>query len=151
MGGVTVGVSLFQLVGAIALVALSSLALALVVRSRRRQRRSPVEARRLHVMAWVAGPARDLAETLPYSNVESAAWDRRFGYAQHRRPSYRPDLDSETADRLKPAQIVRVRDAGERQALARQQPAHLKVLFVEDDSPSSGVTTALPLSKPRGD
>jgi len=132
----------------VALPTLGALAVFLV-RARRRQvpavryLRSPSL---LRVVANVDAPNRNLSETLPQRNRAQAEADRHFyGYERVRAPRYRPNVDEDRAEELRPVQVIRVSNQIEREQIAQQIPPHLKVIFLEEDPVQS--TVAPPLSR----
>ncbi len=94
----------------------------------------PPRPHRIHVRADVDAPNRDWAATLPYATVASAAWDRSFEYAWLREPRYGFHGVEDQIERLEPVHVVRARDAAEQEALKRQLPAHIRVIFVKAPS-----------------
>jgi hypothetical protein len=68
----------------------------------------------------------------------NASWTR---YAWHHRPTVPPEGGTDL-EVLRPMQVVRVRDEGERSSVAEEVPEHLRIRFVQEPAP------AVPLDLP---
>jgi hypothetical protein len=99
----------------------------------RRRRKSGVGmVNYVHVVTSVDAPNRNLSATLPRRSQATADADRHFGYEGVRTPRYRPNMDPERAELLRPLQIIRVANEAEREALEKQTPPHINAVFVEN-------------------
>lgn len=101
------------------------------------------------MIAGAARAGRDLGATMPRRDAERRArLDRHYGYERKRKPSYRPELGRDEAAGLRPVQVIRVKSKAEAEALRKEAPAHLKVVFVEESNSEARVTVPLPRRQP---
>ncbi len=89
-----------------------------------------------HSMSAVSSPVprrpRRTGAVVDRARVEALAGiTQPFEYERARDPRFRSDVNDDTADQLRPVQVVRISSASERDELSKNMPAHIHALFVE--------------------